>query len=68
MCHSNIERGTFQIARMVMNYTKYQVPKPTIIKTVEPTSTPYQVQLKQFPETMPIIKYTFPTYRLEPIV
>jgi len=68
MCHSNIERGTCQIARMVLNYTKYQVPKPTIIKTVEPTSTPYQVQLKQFPETMPIIKYTFPTYQLEPIV
>ena len=68
MCYSNIERGTFQIARMVMNYTKYPVPKPTIIKTVEPTSTPCQVQMKQFPETMPSIKYTFLTYHLEPIV
>jgi len=68
MCHSNIERGTYQIARMVMNYTKYPVPKPRIIKTVEHTSTPCQVQMKQFPETMSSIKYRFPTYEIEPIV
>jgi hypothetical protein len=68
MCHSNIERGTFQIARMVLNNTKYLVHKPTIIKTVKPKSTSSQVQMNLFPETVPIIKYTFPTYRLEPIV
>ena len=68
MCHSNIERGTFQIARMVMNYTKYPVPKPTIIQTVEPTSIPCKVQVKQFHKTIPSIKYRFPTYKLEPIV
>ena len=66
MCYSNIERGTSQIARMVMNYTKYHVPKRTIIKTVDPTSS--QVRMNLFPETSPIIKYTAPTYRQEPIV
>ena len=64
----NIERGTFQIARMVLNNTKYLVHKPTIIKTVEPKSTPYQVQIKKYAETKSIIKYTLPTYLLEPIV
>ena len=66
MCHSNIERGTYQIARMVMNYTKYQGPKRIIIKTMDDTSS--QVRMKLFPETIPIIKYTVPTYSREPIV
>ena len=51
---------------MVMNNTKDLVHKPMIIKTVEPTSTPSQ--MKQYRETMPSIKYRFPTYSLEPIV
>ena len=68
MCHSNIERGTFQIAQMVMNYTKYPFYKPIIINRLVSKLTPCQAHINKFPETIPIIKYTLPIYRLEPII
>ena len=68
MCHSNIERGTFQIAQMVLNNTKYLLHKQRIIKTLDRKSRSFQLPINISPETIPIIKYTFPIYQLEPIV
>lgn len=64
---SSYERGTFQIAQLIMNYSK---TKNTKIYIAGPTNKIVLSTLskKQFTGTISFFKYNLPTYILEPII